>query len=263
MKQDRRFGDVDVAASLRDVIRRLVRSEVNAIHPPDTFGEVQTVDTDNSLVNVLPVGGTTTTRVPYSGGAPGVGDTVRITGRAGSRYLAGGGAGVIGGGSGQILVATVDLPDPDEDATVQSGTASWAHLSGNPALTDLTDPTNPVFATGGMFSIGFGATLPQPEDETTAFIGILSTTATFSQPDLPKLGGFSIVISGFTDITTADISEIEAIFGASALQTLVYAFNLGDSFSDTYIAQLKSSETATGGATLSMKCIIAHLGGLA
>lgn len=167
-----------------------------------------------------------------------------------------------GGGSGQIIEATVTLPDPDFVTSPASGTASWAHVSGNEALMDLSDPTHPVFAAGGMFSVGFGATLPVPDDPTTAFFGILSTNTVFSQAALPEVGGFSILISGFSDIDITDIDELEAIIGAAGIQTIVYAFNAGDSFASTYIAALKTSETASGGTTLTLKCVIASLGGL-
>lgn len=164
-----------------------------------------------------------------------------------------------GGGTGEILQATVALPDPDVDSTPASGIASWSHLSGA-TLVDLSDPTHPAFPVDGIYSVGFGATLPPPADPGTAFFAELSTTAIFSQPDLPHLGGFSIVISGFATVDDPSIeAEIEAIFSGGGFQTVVYTFAAGDSFSDAYIAALKASETATGGATLSLKCVVAQL----
>lgn len=92
MKVEMALSDVHFAARMRDWVRTVVRKELDAIMPPDQFGIVTLLDTTTRSARILLPDGVTSMTVSYGFGvSPQVGDTVRVTGRAGSRYIPGGG----------------------------------------------------------------------------------------------------------------------------------------------------------------------------
>lgn len=86
----RKFSDVQTAAKLRDLFRKIAVTEIEKAIPFDDFGSVVGVDTGRSVATVQTADGNTHAVSYGFGTAPAVGDMVRITGRAGSRYIASG-----------------------------------------------------------------------------------------------------------------------------------------------------------------------------
>jgi len=89
MSKNRTFNDMSTATRLREIMRRVVQSELDRINPADRFATVQSVDASTRSVTVVPIGETDSHTYIYVGGAPFVGDVVRITGRANGRYAIG------------------------------------------------------------------------------------------------------------------------------------------------------------------------------
>lgn len=82
------FGRVGTAARIRDVIRKIARREIDRAVPPDEFGLVLSVDTSTRRAAVLFSDSDEAKSFSYGfASAPTAGDSVRITGRAGSRYI--------------------------------------------------------------------------------------------------------------------------------------------------------------------------------
>lgn len=81
------FADQHTAARFRDWARGVIVKEINKLMPPDRFGVVQAVDTGARTVDIIFSGETDERTYPYYGSNPSTSDTVRVTGRANSRYV--------------------------------------------------------------------------------------------------------------------------------------------------------------------------------
>ena len=111
------FKDVHVAARMRDYMRKIATDTVNKLVPPDEFGVVQVVDDVSRHASVLMTGATLPVSIAYGFGiAPVAGDTVRVVGRSGSRYIAG-----LGADSSTTITVPTDISGLTVAATPLTG----------------------------------------------------------------------------------------------------------------------------------------------
>lgn len=130
-----RFADVHIAAKLRDAIRNIAHGELNRVHPADSFGHVSDIDEIAGTIKYRMPGSTQDLVASYGfGDPPDIGKPVRITGRAGSRYVVG-------------MSAAVNL---DDVITTTPGDVTGVPISDLPVATTPDGSELVVLVQGGI-----------------------------------------------------------------------------------------------------------------
>ena len=225
-----RFADLNTAARIKRIIETIARTQIEKVYPRPRYATVTTVITSlRKAIVYYPDDPSNTFVLAYGAAQPSVGSRVRVSGRAGARYIddvltnvAGGGALPSGGTTGQVLAKSSAT---DGDATWQStiipsgGTADQVLAKASATSYDVEWQT----AGGGAATeaqFGWGGTVA-PAAEAHGPVYVMAAAHTFTKVivSLTSASTSTYTINVYKNGTLADTFTVATTIGGQTVHT--------------------------------------------